>query len=63
MDQINQGLALVGMLALMVVLVARVKFAEIRYSGHKNYDVIVNRPSMFTFNHRGKTVWPRLAKV
>lgn len=51
--------ALTAMLVTMAGLVLDVKFIDIKYTGHKNYDTIVNRPSLYTFNHRGKFVYPR----
>lgn len=53
--------ALVSMLMTMAGLVMSTKFIDIKYTGHKNYDTIVNRPSLYTFNHRGKVIFPKTA--
>lgn len=53
--------ALLSMLVTMAGLVVNAKFIDIKYTGHKNYDTIVNRPSLYTFNHRGRVIYPRTA--
>lgn len=55
--------ALVSMLLTMAGLVMGTNFIDIKYTGHKNYDTIVNRPSLYTFNHRGKFIFPRTARL
>ena len=55
--------ALVSMLITMAGIVMSTKFIDIKYTGHKNYDTIVNRPSFYTFNHRGKLIYPKTAKL
>lgn len=51
--------ALVSMFITMAGVVMNTKFLDIKYTGHKNYDTIVNRPSLYVFNHRGIFVYPR----
>lgn len=53
--------ALASMLMTMAGIVMNTKFIDIKYTGHKNYDTIANRPSLYTFNHRGKFVYARTA--
>lgn len=53
--------AVVSMLVTMAGIVMNTKLIDIKYTGHKNYDTIVNRPSLYTFNHRGKFIYPRTA--
>lgn len=53
--------ALVSMMVTMAGLVINTKLIDIKYTGHKNYDTILNRPSLYTFNHRGKFVYPKTA--
>lgn len=50
---------LISMLLAMTGLVLNTKLIDIKYTGHKNYDTIVNRPSLYTFNHRGRFIYPR----
>lgn len=54
---------LASMLLTMAGMVMNTKLIDIKYTGHKNYDTIVNRPSLYTFNHRGRFVYPRTAKL
>lgn len=49
--------ALFGMLVTMAGLVRNIKLMDIKYTGHKNYDTIVNRPNFYTFNHRGRFIY------
>lgn len=55
--------ALASMLLTMAGIVMNMKFIDIKYTGHKNYDTIVNRPSLYTFNHRGRFIYPRTASL
>jgi len=53
--------ALASMFLTMAGLVMSIKLIDIEYTGHKDYDTIANRPSLYTFNHRGKLIYPRTA--
>lgn len=53
--------ALGSMLVTMTGIVMSIKLIDIKYTGHKNYDTIINRPSLYVFNHRGKFIYPRTA--
>lgn len=55
--------ALGSMIITMAGIVMNIKLIDIKYTGHKNYDTIVNRPSLYTFNHRGKFIYPRTASL
>ena len=55
--------ALASMLFTMVGLVMNAKLIDIKYTGHKNYDTIVNRPSLYSFNHRGRLIYPKTAGI
>lgn len=55
--------AFVSMLLTMAGLVMNITLIDIKYTGHKNYDTIVNRPSLYTFNHRGKFIYPKTADL
>lgn len=55
--------ALASMLFTMASVVKGAGFTNIEYTGHKNYDTIVNRPSLYTFNHRGKFIYARTARL
>lgn len=55
--------ALASMLLTMAGMVMNTKLIDIKYTGHKNYDTIVNRPSLYCFNHRGRFIYPRTAKL
>lgn len=52
---------LASMVLTMAGVVINTKLIDIKYTGHKNFDTIVNRPSLYTFNHRGKFIYPRTA--
>lgn len=54
---------LVSMLITMGGLVMNTKLVDIKYTGHKNYDTIVNRPSLYHFNHRGKHIYGMTAQL
>lgn len=54
---------LAGMLITMAGIVSDIKFIDIKYTGHKNFDTITNRPSLYTFNHRGRVIYPRTANL
>lgn len=54
---------LLSMLATMAGLVVNAKFIDIKYTGHKNYETIVNKPGLYTFNHRGRVIYPRTASL
>lgn len=55
--------ALASMLVTMAGIVMNTKFMDIKYNGHKNYDTLVNRPSLYTFNHSGRFIYPRTARL
>lgn len=55
--------ALLSMLVTMGGLVMNTKLIDIKYTGHKNYDTIINRPSLYTFNHRGRLIYPRTNRL
>lgn len=50
---------LISMLLTMGGLVMNTKLVDIKYTGHKNYDTIDNRPSLYSFNHRGRVIYAR----
>ena len=54
---------LLSMLITMGGLVMDTKLVDIKYTGHKNYDTIVNRPSLYTFSHPGRVIYPATAKL
>lgn len=54
---------LASMLITMAGVVSDTKFIDIKYTGHKNFDTIINRPSLYIFNHPGRFVYPRTASL
>lgn len=54
---------LASMLLTMAGLVMNTNLVDIKYTGHKNYDTIVNRPSLYVFNHRGRLIFPRTGQI
>ena len=54
---------LASMLITMAGVVSDTKFMDIKYTGHKNFDTIINRPSLYIFNHPGRFIYPRTASL
>lgn len=55
--------ALIAMLLTMAGLVMSTKLVDIKYEGHKDYSTLTNRPSLYTFNHRGSIFYARTASL